>query len=59
METQDEAVYRGTVLCVKGHPKKERLALKYLERRECKYDIKTCVDFYHEAESATLCCLMF
>ncbi|XP_057833682.1 gamma-glutamylcyclotransferase 2-2 [Cryptomeria japonica] len=53
LETQDEAVCWGTAFCVRGSPEKERLALEYLERRECEYDIKTYVDFYQEADSET------
>lgn len=38
----------GAAYCVKGGPEKERLAMEYLERRECEYDQKTLVDFYRE-----------
>ncbi|RZC92452.1 hypothetical protein C5167_003934, partial [Papaver somniferum] len=36
----------GAAFCVKGGPEKERLAMEYLERRECEYDLKASVDFY-------------
>ncbi|KAG2238187.1 hypothetical protein Bca52824_092558 [Brassica carinata] len=32
--------------CVRGGPEKEKLAMEYLERRECEYDSKTLVEFY-------------
>ncbi|GLT67517.1 hypothetical protein SLA2020_398180 [Shorea laevis] len=40
----------GAAFCVRGGPEKERLAMEYLERRECEYDQKTLVDFYKEED---------
>ncbi|CAN8273355.1 unnamed protein product [Cochlearia groenlandica] len=48
LEKDDEAVCWGTAFCVHGGPEEERLAMEYLERRECEYDLKTCVDFFKE-----------
>ncbi|EOA17378.1 hypothetical protein CARUB_v10005666mg [Capsella rubella] len=48
LEKAEEAICWGAAFCVRGGPEKERLAMEYLERRECEYDLKTCVDFYKE-----------
>ncbi|KAL0687209.1 hypothetical protein Bca4012_086886 [Brassica carinata] len=48
LEKDEEAICWGAAFCVRGGPEKERLAMEYLERRECEYDLKTCVDFYKE-----------
>ncbi|KAF2613677.1 hypothetical protein F2Q70_00013599 [Brassica cretica] len=48
LEKDEEAICWGTAFCVRGGPEEERLAMEYLERRECEYDLKTCVDFYKE-----------
>lgn len=54
LEAQEEAICWGRAYCVRGGPQKERLAMEYLERRECEYDLKASVDFYtEEGESAT------
>ncbi|KAF1865487.1 hypothetical protein Lal_00004863 [Lupinus albus] len=41
----------GAAYCVQGSPEKERLAMQYLEKRECEYDQKTLVSFYKEEDS--------
>ncbi|KAJ4866047.1 ChaC-like family protein [Raphanus sativus] len=46
LEKDEEAICWGAAFCVRGGPEEERLAMEYLERRECEYDLKTCVDFY-------------
>uniref|UniRef100_M4D091 Uncharacterized protein n=1 Tax=Brassica campestris TaxID=3711 RepID=M4D091_BRACM len=33
-------------------PEKEKLAIEYLERRECEYDSKTLVEFYTETDTS-------
>jgi len=54
LEAQEGAICWGRAYCVRGGPEKERLAMEYLERRECEYDLKASVDFYtEEGESAT------
>ncbi|PKA62535.1 hypothetical protein AXF42_Ash012121 [Apostasia shenzhenica] len=40
----------GAAYCVKGGIEMERVAMQYLERRECEYDKKALVDFYKEGE---------
>ncbi|KAF9681411.1 hypothetical protein SADUNF_Sadunf06G0223100 [Salix dunnii] len=50
LEYVEGAICWGTAYCVRGGPKRERLAMEYLERRECEYDKKTLVDFYKEGE---------
>ncbi|CAN1324205.1 Gamma-glutamylcyclotransferase 2-2, partial [Linum perenne] len=46
LENVEGAICWGAVYCVRGGPEKERLAMEYLERRECEYDMKTLVSFY-------------
>ncbi|KAJ9537417.1 hypothetical protein OSB04_030150 [Centaurea solstitialis] len=46
LEYKEGAICWGAVYCVRGGEEKERLAMAYLERRECEYDQKTTVDFY-------------
>lgn len=41
----------GAAFRVTGSPEKERLAMEYLERRECEYDQKTVVDVYKEEDT--------
>jgi len=54
LEAQEGAISWGRAYCVRGGPEKERLAMEYLERRECEYDLKASVDFYiEEGEFAT------
>jgi len=54
LEAQEGAICWGRAYCVNGGPEKERLAMEYLERRECEYDLKASVDFYtEEGGSAT------
>ncbi|KAH9305958.1 hypothetical protein KI387_010362 [Taxus chinensis] len=53
LESQEGAICWGTAFCVNGGPEKEKLALEYLERRECEYDIRAHVDFYREADHET------
>lgn len=48
LEAKKGAVCWGAAYCVKGSPEKERVALQYLERRECEYDKKASVDFFKE-----------
>lgn len=53
LEAQEGAICWGRLYCVKGGPEKEKLAVEYLERRECEYDLKAYIDFYTEqGESA-------
>ncbi|GFP93933.1 l-idonate 5-dehydrogenase [Phtheirospermum japonicum] len=40
----------GAAYRVHGGPEKEMAAIAYLERRECKYEQKTLVDFFKEGE---------
>ncbi|TQE00585.1 hypothetical protein C1H46_013829 [Malus baccata] len=40
----------GAAYSVRGGLEREKLAMEYLERRECEYDSKTLVDFYKEGE---------
>ncbi|KAK9946736.1 hypothetical protein M0R45_012183 [Rubus argutus] len=46
LEHKEGAVCWGAAYSVRGGPEKERLAMEYLERRECEYDAKTLVNFY-------------
>lgn len=50
LENVEGAICWGAAYCVRGSPERERLAMEYLERRECEYDKKTLVDFYKEGE---------
>ncbi|KAG6770913.1 hypothetical protein POTOM_026615 [Populus tomentosa] len=50
LENVEGAICWGAAYCVRGGPERERLAMEYLERRECEYDKKTRVDFYKEGE---------
>ncbi|KAJ8758580.1 hypothetical protein K2173_000301 [Erythroxylum novogranatense] len=50
LEYLEGAVCWGAAYCVRGGPEKERLAMEYLERRECEYDKKTLVNFYKEGD---------
>ncbi|GKU87546.1 hypothetical protein SLEP1_g1933 [Rubroshorea leprosula] len=50
LEQIEGAICWGAAFCVRGGPEKERLAMEYLERRECEYDHKTLVDFYKEED---------
>ncbi|XP_038983786.1 gamma-glutamylcyclotransferase 2-1-like [Phoenix dactylifera] len=51
LEARKGAVCWGAAYCVKGGIEKEKAAMQYLERRECEYDRKACVDFYREGDS--------
>ncbi len=51
LEQKEGAICWGAVYCVRGGPEKEKLAMQYLERRECEYDQKTLVSFYKEGDS--------
>ncbi|KAH0923476.1 hypothetical protein HID58_023494 [Brassica napus] len=42
----------GAAYCVHGGPEKEKLAMEYLERRECEYDSKTLVEFYTKTDTS-------
>lgn len=54
LKAQEGAICWGRAYCVKGGPEKENSAMKYLEKRECEYDLKAYVDFYtEEGDSAT------
>lgn len=50
LEYKEGAVCWGAVYCVRGGEEKERLAMAYLENRECEYDEKTSVDFFKEGD---------
>ncbi|CAI8605790.1 unnamed protein product [Vicia faba] len=52
LEPKEGAICWGVALCVRGGPKKERMVMEYLERRECEYDQKTFVSFYEEGDSS-------
>ncbi|XP_064955233.1 gamma-glutamylcyclotransferase 2-1-like isoform X1 [Musa acuminata AAA Group] len=52
LQPEEGAICWGAAYCVRGGIKKERAAMKYLERRECEYDQKTSVDFYKEGETS-------
>ncbi|KAE9587018.1 putative glutathione-specific gamma-glutamylcyclotransferase, gamma-glutamyl cyclotransferase [Lupinus albus] len=51
LEEKKGAICWGAAYCVQGSPEKERLAMQYLEKRECEYDQKTLVSFYKEEDS--------
>ncbi|KAA8520989.1 hypothetical protein F0562_011662 [Nyssa sinensis] len=51
LERNEGAICWGAAYCVRGGPKKERLAMEYVERRECEYDKKTFVGFYKEGDT--------
>ncbi|WZZ01254.1 hypothetical protein YC2023_073582 [Brassica napus] len=46
LEQSTGAICWGAAYCFRGGPEKEKLAMEYLERRECEYDSKTVVEFY-------------
>ncbi|GMH11811.1 hypothetical protein Nepgr_013652 [Nepenthes gracilis] len=50
LEYAPGALCWGAAFCVKGGAEKEREVMKYLERRECEYDLKVLVDFHKEGE---------
>ncbi|KAJ7966023.1 Gamma-glutamylcyclotransferase [Quillaja saponaria] len=50
LEQKEGAICWGAAYCVRRGPEKEKLAMQYLERRECEYDQKTLVNFYKEGE---------
>ncbi|XP_059662985.1 gamma-glutamylcyclotransferase 2-2 [Cornus florida] len=50
LERNEGAICWGAAYCVRGGQEKERMAMEYLERRECEYDQKTLVDFYKEGD---------
>nr|XP_011462133.1 PREDICTED: putative glutathione-specific gamma-glutamylcyclotransferase 2 [Fragaria vesca subsp. vesca] len=50
LEHQEGAICWGAAYSVLGGPEKERLAMEYLEKRECEYDAKTLVNFYKEGD---------
>ena len=50
LEAKSKSVCWGAAYCVKGGQEKEQAAMKYLERRECEYDMKVFVDFYEEGD---------
>ncbi|KAI4316187.1 hypothetical protein L6164_024191 [Bauhinia variegata] len=50
LDKKEGAICWGAAYCVRGGPEKEKLAMQYLERRECEYDQKTLVNFYKEGE---------
>jgi cation transport regulator ChaC len=51
LEQKEGDICWGAAYCVRGGPERERLAMEYLERRECEYDEKTLVNFYKEGGS--------
>ncbi|KAF5194465.1 Gamma-glutamylcyclotransferase 2-2 [Thalictrum thalictroides] len=52
LEAKEGELCWGAAFSVRGGHEKERLAMEYLERRECEYDHKTLVDFYKEGDSS-------
>ncbi|KAL0890715.1 hypothetical protein Bca101_014698 [Brassica carinata] len=52
LEQSTGAICWGAAYCVRGGPEKEKLAMEYLERRECEYDSKTHVEFYTETDTS-------
>ncbi|XP_078433904.1 gamma-glutamylcyclotransferase 2-2-like [Wolffia australiana] len=48
LERSEGSICWGVAYCIKGGSEKERDAMKYLEKRECEYDLKAHVDFYSE-----------
>ncbi|VVB17127.1 unnamed protein product [Arabis nemorensis] len=52
LEQSIGAICWGAAYCVRGGPEKEKLAMEYLERRECEYDSKTLVEFYTETDTS-------
>ncbi|XP_056863093.1 gamma-glutamylcyclotransferase 2-1 [Raphanus sativus] len=46
LEQSPGAICWGAAYWVRGGPEKEKLAMEYLQRRECEYDSKILVDFY-------------
>lgn len=50
LEAKEGAICWGAAYCVRGGPEKERLAMDYLEKRECEYDLKSRVDFYKDGD---------
>ncbi|CAF2036347.1 gamma-glutamylcyclotransferase 2-1 [Brassica rapa] len=51
LEESTGAICWGAAYCVRGGPEKEKLAMEYLEGRECEYDSKTLVEFYTETDT--------
>ncbi|XP_054793569.1 gamma-glutamylcyclotransferase 2-2-like [Prosopis cineraria] len=51
LEEKEGARCWGAAYCVRGGPEREKLAMQYLEQRECEYDQKTLVDFYKETDT--------
>ncbi|XP_054789011.1 gamma-glutamylcyclotransferase 2-1-like [Prosopis cineraria] len=51
LEQKEGAICWGIAYCVHGGPEKEKLAMQYLERRECEYDQRSLVNFYKEGDS--------
>ncbi|KAH7573938.1 hypothetical protein JRO89_XS03G0229400 [Xanthoceras sorbifolium] len=51
LEKTEGAICWGAAYCVRGGAERERLAMEYLERRECEYDQKTLVEFYKEGDA--------
>ncbi|KAI9192239.1 hypothetical protein LWI28_019862 [Acer negundo] len=51
LEKTEGAICYGAAYCVRGGAERERLAMEYLERRECEYDQKTRVEFYKEGDA--------
>ncbi|KAG2699824.1 hypothetical protein I3843_07G205700 [Carya illinoinensis] len=51
LEQKEGAICWGAAYCVRGSPESERMAMEYLERRECEYDGKDRVNFYREGDS--------
>ncbi|KAK4277059.1 hypothetical protein QN277_015114 [Acacia crassicarpa] len=51
LEEKEGALCWGAAYCFRGGPEREKLAMQYLERRECEYDQKTLVDFYKETDT--------
>eukprot|EP00252_Welwitschia_mirabilis_P013132 TRINITY_DN29009_c0_g1_i1.p1 TRINITY_DN29009_c0_g1~~TRINITY_DN29009_c0_g1_i1.p1 ORF type:complete len:192 (-),score=27.34 TRINITY_DN29009_c0_g1_i1:301-876(-) len=47
---EEDALCWGIAYFVNGGPEQERLAIEYLERRECEYDTKSYIDFYTDED---------
>ncbi|XP_043713445.1 gamma-glutamylcyclotransferase 2-1-like isoform X2 [Telopea speciosissima] len=46
LEDREGAICWGAAYCVRGGSEREKVAMEYLERRECEYDQFAHVDFY-------------
>lgn len=51
LEAKKGAICWGTAYCVRGDAAREMVAMEYLRKRECEYDLETYVDFYKEGDN--------